>query len=43
MKIQQAAWRGDTLLAEGEIRIGCVDDVHFRPRRMPIEVTHKIP
>ncbi len=32
MKIKQAAWRGDTLLAEGEIRIGCVDDVNFRPR-----------
>jgi acyl-CoA thioester hydrolase len=39
MKIKQAAWRGDTLLAEGEIRIGCVDDVNFRPRRIPIEVT----
>ena len=39
MKIRQAAWRGDTLLAEGEIRIGCVDDVNFRPRRIPIEVT----
>jgi acyl-CoA thioester hydrolase len=39
MKIKQAAWRGDTLLAEGEIRIGCVDDTTFRPRRLPIEVT----
>jgi acyl-CoA thioester hydrolase len=39
LKIKQAAWRGDTLLAEGEIRIGCVDDVNFRPRRIPIEVT----
>jgi acyl-CoA thioester hydrolase len=39
MKISQAAWRGDTLLAEGEIRIGCVDDVDFRPRRIPNELT----
>jgi acyl-CoA thioester hydrolase len=38
MTIRQAAWRGETLLAEGEIRIGCVDDVNFRPRRIPIEV-----
>jgi acyl-CoA thioester hydrolase len=42
MKIKQAAWRGDTLLAEGEIRIGCVDDVNFRPRRIPIEVTQTL-
>ena len=39
MKIRQQAWRGDTLLAEGEIRIGCVDDGTFRPRRIPIEVS----
>ena len=42
MKIRQQAWRGDTLLAEGEIRIGCVDDGTFRPRRIPIEVTQRI-
>ena len=42
MKIRQQAWRGDTLLAEGEIRIGCVDDGTFKPRRIPIEVTQRI-
>jgi acyl-CoA thioester hydrolase len=42
MKISQAAWRGDALLAEGEIRIGCVDAVNFRPRRFPIEVTQTL-
>jgi acyl-CoA thioester hydrolase len=42
MKLAQQAWRGSTLLAEGEIRIGCVDDGTFRPRRIPIEVTHAI-
>jgi acyl-CoA thioester hydrolase len=26
------------LLAEGEIRIGCVDDGTFKPRRIPTEV-----
>jgi acyl-CoA thioester hydrolase len=31
----QQAWRGDTLLAEGRIRIGCVDSASLRPRRIP--------
>ena len=39
MTIVQQAWRSegatDTLLAEGEIRIGCVDSGTFRPRRIP--------
>lgn len=42
MTIAQQAWRGPagsgTLLAEGEIRIGCVDHGTFRPRRIPIEL-----
>jgi acyl-CoA thioester hydrolase len=42
MTIAQQAFRADTLLAEGEIRIGCVDDGTFRPRRIPIELTQKI-
>jgi len=39
MKISQTAWRGNTLLAEGDIRIGCVDELSFRPRRIPNAVT----
>jgi len=39
MTIAQQAWRGETLLAEGEIRIGCVDHGTFKPRRIPNEVT----
>ena len=39
MTIAQQAWRGTTLLVEGEIRIGCVDEATFRPRRIPNEVT----
>ena len=35
MSIAQEAWRGDERLAEGEIRIGCVDAQSFRPRRIP--------
>ncbi len=33
--IEQQAWRGADLLAEGEIRIGCVDAGTFRPQRIP--------
>ena len=46
MTIAQQAWRGavgvGTLLAEGEIRIGCVDHGTFRPRRIPNEVTRTL-
>jgi acyl-CoA thioester hydrolase len=38
MTIAQQAWRGDTLLAEGEIRIGCVDHGTFKPRRIPSDL-----
>ena len=43
MQIAQQAWRDGTLLAEGEIRIGCVDAGTFRPRRIPSEVTATLP
>lgn len=35
MRIAQQAWRGAELLAEGDIRIGCVDATTLRPRRFP--------
>jgi acyl-CoA thioester hydrolase len=35
MTLFQQAWRADELLAEGEIRIGCVDTGTFRPQRIP--------
>jgi acyl-CoA thioester hydrolase len=42
MTLAQQAWCGEgsqaRLLAEGDIRIGCVDHGTFRPRRIPIEV-----
>jgi acyl-CoA thioester hydrolase len=43
MTVRQQAWRGPTLVAEGEIRIGCVDDATFRPRRIPEEVCQLLP
>ena len=42
MTLAQQAWRGQTLVAEGEIRIGCVDQGTFRPRRIPIELTQTL-
>ena len=41
MQIAQQAWRGDLLLAEGEVRIACVGldgSGGFRPRRIPEEL-----
>ena len=38
MTIAQQAWRAGTLLAAGDIRIGCVDEGTFRPRRIPTEL-----
>jgi acyl-CoA thioester hydrolase len=35
LTLEQQAWRGDELLTEGTIRIGCVDAGTFRPRRIP--------
>ena len=35
LRISQQAWCGDTLLAEGEIRIGCVERATMKPQRIP--------
>jgi len=35
LHVEQQAWRDDTLLAQGSIRIGCVDAGTFKPRRVP--------
>ena len=46
MSIQQQAWRRDgqesRLLAEGTIRIGCVDAGTFRPQRIPISISNAV-
>jgi acyl-CoA thioester hydrolase len=42
MVLEQQAWRGDTLLATGRIRIGCVDGGSLRPRRIPGQVVTAI-
>lgn len=42
MRFAQQAWRGDTLLAEGTIRAGCVEAGTFRPRRLPNDILEAI-
>ena len=46
MTIAQQAWRrsdrGDDLLAEGTIRIGCVDAGTFRPQRIPNSIAETL-
>ena len=46
MTLAQQAWRhssqGDTLLAEGTIRIGCVDAGTFRPQRIPNSIVESL-
>ena len=46
MTIAQQAWRqapqGEELLAEGTIRIGCVDAGTFRPQRIPTAITDSV-
>ena len=38
MQFVQQAWRGDTLLADGGIRVAAVDAGTFQPRRIPNEL-----
>lgn len=42
MVIAQEAWRGDTLLAQGRIRIGCVQAASLKPCRIPKQVVQAI-
>jgi len=35
LRIAQQAWRDGTLLAEGDIRIGCVERATLKPQRIP--------
>ena len=47
MTIAQQAWRqtpqGEELLADGTIRIGCVDAGTFRPQRIPMAIADAVP
>lgn len=38
LTIDQQVWRGDTLLTEGRIRIGCVESATLKPARIPARI-----
>ena len=42
LRVDPRCWRGDPLLAEGSIRIGCVDAGTFRPRRIPNPILERL-
>jgi acyl-CoA thioester hydrolase len=42
LTIEQQAWRGDDLLAQGAIRIGCVDAGTLKPQRIPKPILERI-
>jgi len=43
MTLEQQAWRGADLLAEGRIRIGCVSTTTWRPCRIPQPILDRMP
>ena len=43
LAVAQQAWRDNTLLVDGEVRIGCVDAETMRPCRIPAEILHALP
>jgi acyl-CoA thioester hydrolase len=36
--LEQQAWRGDVLLAQGTVRVGCVNATSLRPCRIPAQL-----
>ncbi|MEY4750798.1 MAG: tol-pal system-associated acyl-CoA thioesterase [Pseudomonadota bacterium] len=42
LTLDQVAWRGDTRLAEGRIRVACVDAAHFKPCALPASLLARL-
>ncbi len=42
LQVHQQAWRDTELLADSDIRIGCVDAASFKPRRIPSAVVERL-
>ena len=42
LRIAQQAWCGERLLAEGDIRIGCVERASMKPHRIPSPILEAI-
>jgi acyl-CoA thioester hydrolase len=43
LRFHQQALRGGQLLADGDIRVGCVGAADFRPRRIPPSLVQALP
>jgi acyl-CoA thioester hydrolase len=43
LQLEQQAWRGATLLAQGQVRIGCVSASSMKPCRIPVQVQALLP
>jgi acyl-CoA thioester hydrolase len=42
LEVAQQAWRGDTLLVDGEVRVGCVEAATLKPSRIPAAVLERL-
>jgi acyl-CoA thioester hydrolase len=42
VQFAQKAWKGELLLAEAQVKVGCVDIATVRPRSLPGDVTDKM-
>jgi acyl-CoA thioester hydrolase len=42
MLLEQQVWRGDTLLAQGQVRVGCVDALTLTAKRLPVGVLNAL-
>ena len=42
LRLHQQAWRGDTLLCEGDISVACVSQGTFRPQRIPTHILQSL-
>lgn len=42
VQFMQRAWCGDTLLASGKIKVGCVGNVNLRPCAIPAEILERL-
>lgn len=43
LQLAQQAWRGDTLLAEAKVRVGCVKASTLKPCRIPESISATLP
>jgi acyl-CoA thioester hydrolase len=42
LQLEQQAWRGDTLIAQGQVRVGCVKVSSLKPCRIPEGVVTRL-